>query len=537
MPFRLCLNKSLMTPLQAMEMKGIKILWADDEMEHLKAHVRFLRDRGYEVETVTSGLDVIEKARKAKYDLIFLDENMPGISGIEALNTIKSEQPEIPVVMITKNEEEHIMEEAIGHRIADFLIKPVNPNQMLLSIKKLFDNKKLVSQKAAQNYQQEFRQIGMALMDDLDFSGWKNIYRKLVHWALEFDKSRDTGMDEVLNAQFTEANRNFMTYIEKNFASFLKKPGPDTPVMSHNFMASHVLPQLNAQRPVFFILLDNLRYDQWRSLQPILANRYNIDADDLYMSILPTTTQYARNAIFAGLLPLEIEKRYPRWWSNDEDEGGKNLHEADFLNELQQRTKSPGKWSYHKITNLTGAKALSDTVYNLLPNALNVVVYNFVDALSHARTDVSLMRELSEDERAYRSLTRSWFEHSPLLEMLEKLADKDVCVIISTDHGSIRVKDPVKIVGDKHTNTNLRYKQGKSLSYNAKEVYEVKNPHELFLPKLHVSSSFVFAGESNFFAYPNNYNHYVNYYRGTIQHGGISMEEMLIPVTRLSPRR
>lgn len=522
-----------MTTLQAMETKGIRILWADDEMEHLKAHIRFLTDKGYDVSTVTSGLDVIEKSRKEKFDIVFLDENMPGISGLEALTTIKREQPDIPVVMITKNEEEFIMEEAIGGKIADYLIKPVNPNQILMAIKKLTDNKKLVSQKVAQNYQQDFRQIGMSLMDNLDFEGWKSIYRKLVFWTLEFEKSKDTGMDEVLEAQFAEANRNFTRYISKNYTSFLKNPGASTPVMSHNFLVREVFPHVNDKRPVFFVLLDNLRYDQWKGLQPFLAEKYNVVNDDIYLSILPTTTQYARNSIFSGLLPLEIAKRFPQWWSNDEDEGGKNLHEGDFLGDLIARNRIPGKWTYNKITNLNAAKDLADRASNLLGNSLNVVVYNFVDALSHARTDVSLMRELSEDERAYRSLTRSWFEHSPLLEMLNKLAEKDVCLIISTDHGSIRVKEPVKIVGDKNTNTNLRYKQGKSLNYTPKEVFEVRNPQDLFLPKVHVSSSFVFCGQDDFFVYPNNYNHYVNYYRGTIQHGGISMEEMMIPVARL----
>ena len=509
---------------------AIKILWADDEIDLLKPHILFLEAKGYELTTVNSGLDAIEEVEKTRFDVIFLDENMPGLSGLETLSRIKEAMTDVPVVMITKSEEEYIMEEAIGSKIADYLIKPVNPNQILLSIKKITDNRRLVSEKTAQGYQQDFRNISMTFMDELDFEAWKQVYRKLVYWDLEISSAKEQGMEEVLNAQKEEANSNWSGFIRRNYLDFVNHRNPKAPMLSNELMGRKVIPHIDGQTPVVFLLIDNLRYDQWKVIQPVLSEYFTMEDEDLYMSILPTTTQYCRNAIFSGLMPSEIEKRFPKMWSNDEDEGGKNNFEEDFLTDHLNRTRKGTKLSYTKITNLEAGKSLVDTIPNLLNNDLSVIVYNFVDALSHARTDVSLMRELSEDEAAYRSVTLSWFKHSPLLDALKRISEKKVRLIISTDHGSVRVKDPIKIVGDKNTNTNLRYKQGKNLSYERKEVYEIKKPEEGFLPKLHVSSAYVFAEEANFFAYPNNYNYYVKYYRDTFQHGGISMEEMMIPI-------
>lgn len=518
-------------------MSNAKILWADDEIDVLKPHVLFLKGKGYDVTTVTNGLDAVEESSKQHFDVVFLDENMPGISGLEALNRIKAEHPALPVVMITKSEEEHIMEDAIGSKIADYLIKPVNPNQILMSLKKLIDNKRLVSEKTTMNYQQEFRQISMALMDKMSFEEWKAIYRKLVFWDLELNTAAEEGMKEVLDTQKTDANHNFSKFIKDNYIKFVKATDDSQrPIMSHTLLRHKVLPLLDSGEPVFMLLIDNLRYDQWKTIQPIISEYFRVEDEDLYMAILPTTTQYARNAIFSGLLPSDMEKRFPGKWSNDEDEGGKNLHEEDFLADYLQRLRKNTKISYTKITNLEAGKDLAENVMNMFTNQLNVIVYNFVDALSHARTDVSLMRELSEDEAAYRSVTKSWFEHSPLLEALKKIAEKKIKLIITTDHGSVRVKDPVKIIGDRNTNTNLRYKQGKNLNYDPKEVFEVRNPADALLPRLHVSSTFAFADSYSFFAYPNNYNYYVNYYKGTFQHGGISLEEMMCPVIVLSPK-
>ncbi|MFM1792310.1 MAG: hypothetical protein RLZZ252_664 [Bacteroidota bacterium] len=513
-----------------------QILWADDEIDLLKPHVLFLEGKGYEVHCVSSGRDAIEEVNKTDYDLVFLDENMPGISGLEALQEIKQRRPSLPVIMITKNEEEHIMEEAIGSKIADYLIKPVHPNQILLALKKNLDEKRLVTQKTTQGYQREFMQIGMSVSDKLNFNEWKEVYKKLVYWEIELDSNGEESMREILETQKSDANRNFCRYVTDNYIGMLKQTGDDGPIMSHNLFRRTVNPLLDDNLPVFFVLMDNLRFDQWRAISDILQERYRVDSEDMYFSILPTTTQYCRNAIFSGLLPSEIEKRFPDKWSNDEDEGGKNLYEKEFVDDLLKRLRRDIKFSYTKVTNLEGGKNLVDQIPNMLKNKLNVLVYNFVDSFSHARTDVNIVRELAEEEAAYRNVMATWFRHSPLWDALQRLADKPCKVIITTDHGSIRVKDPIKIVGDKNVNTNLRYKQGKNITYNPKEVFEVKKPVDAFLPTQHLSSAFVFATENDFFAYPNNYNYYVNYYKNTFQHGGISLEEMCCPLAVLSPR-
>jgi CheY-like chemotaxis protein len=512
------------------------LLWADDEIDLLKPHILFLEGKGYRVTTVNNGRDAIDTVKVTDVDLVFLDENMPGISGIDALAEIKQIKPNLPVIMITKNEEEHIMEEAIGSKIADYLIKPVNPNQILLSLKKNLDEQRFINQKTTQGYQREFMQIGMSVSEKLSFQEWTDVYKKLVYWEMQLDETSEDGMKEVLETQKADANRAFCKFVTQNYLSFLQNDNSGT-LLSHNLFRKAVNPLLDAEEPVYVILLDNLRFDQWRAISETLNTVLRTDSEDLYMSILPTTTQYARNAIFSGMLPLDIEKTFPDKWSNDEDEGGKNLYEKEFLEEQLKRLRRDIKFSYHKITRLDHAKALVDNVNNMRNNQLNVIVYNFVDAFSHARTDVNIVRELADDEAAYRNVTATWFKHSPLWEAIQRIAEKPCKIVITTDHGSVRVKDPIKVVGDKNVNTNLRYKQGKTLTYNPKEVYEVKKPHEIKLPLQHLSSSFIFAKENDFFAYPNNYNYYAKYYKHTFQHGGISMEEMLCPIIVLSPKR
>ncbi len=517
-------------------MDKMKILWADDEIDLLKPHVMFLQSKGYDVVTTTNGRDALDLVKSTDFDIIFLDENMPGLSGMETLVQIKNVRPAVPVVMITKNEAEEIMEEAIGSKIADYLIKPVNPNQILLSLKKNLDNKRLISEKTTQGYQQNFRQIGMTMSDKLSWTEWVEIYKKIVFWEIELEKTQDPGMYDILTMQKGEANHLFSKFVENNYLRWLKEP-ESAPLLSHYLLRRKVFPLVDqSEEPVFFLLIDNLRYDQWKTIEPILSDYFKVVEDDIYSSILPTATQYARNAIFAGMMPSEIEKRFPDKWVNDEDEGGKNQYEEDFLADQLQRLRKTYKFSYNKITNIEAGKALVDQIPNLFQNKLNVIVYNFVDMLSHARTDMQVIRELVEDEKAYRSITRSWFEHSPLLEALKRIAEKPCKLVITTDHGTIRVKDPSRLVGDRNTNTNLRYKQGKNLNYEKKDVLEIRNPAEAFLPKVNVSTSFVFVKGDKFFAYPNNFNYYANFYRDTFQHGGISPEEMIIPVITLQSK-
>ncbi len=517
-------------------MTNIRILWADDEIELLKPHLIFLKSKGYEVVSANSGLEALELITEQRFDLVFLDENMPGLSGLETLSKIKSASPSLPVIMITKSEEESIMEEAIGAKISDYLIKPVNPHQILLSIKKHIDQDRLVSEKTNIGYQQDFRNIGMSLHHQMSFEDWSEVYEKLVYWELELDKSGDDGLKEILETQKKEANSLFSTFIENNYIDWMKTESEDAPEMSQTIFKNKIFPHISKEGSTFLIVLDNLRLDQWKLLKPQIEEIFWVDKEESYLSILPTTTQYARNALFAGLLPLEIEKMFPQLWSNDEDEGGKNLHEKALLESQLKRLGYSQKFAYHKVLNPSfGRKVVSD-LPNQMKNPFNVIVYNFIDMLSHARTDTNIIKELAEDESAYRSLTLSWFDHSPFKEALEVIAKRGGKVIITTDHGSIQVKEPSRIVGDKNVNTNLRYKQGKNLTFEEDDVFHIKDPKDAFLPKVNVSQSFVFAKHDSFFAYPNNYNHYVNYYKNTFQHGGISLEEMMIPIVHLSPK-
>jgi CheY-like chemotaxis protein len=512
------------------------ILWADDEIDLLKPHIIFLTGKGYDVTTVVSGADAVERCRQEKFDLVFLDENMPGMNGLEALTQIKQMKPGMPVVMITKNEEEQIMEEAIGAKIADYLIKPINPNQILLSIKKILDNKRLVEEKTNLSYQQNFRELSMSFSDKLSHEEWVAVYKKLIFWELEIDRTQNKSMGEIIDMQKSEANNNFCKFIKNSYESWLNDVNVPKPLLSHQLMKKKVFPLVEKEEPVFFLLIDNLRFDQWKVLEPTIAEYFNVEEESTYYSILPTTTAYSRNAIFSGMLPSEMEKRYPDLWTNEDDEGGKNNFEDEFLKAQLLKNKLDIKSSYHKILNVEQGKNLVNSISNLMSNKLNVIIYNFVDMLSHARTDMAMIRELAPDESAYRSITDSWFQHSSLLEALKKIAEKKVKLIITTDHGTIRVKHPYKIIGDKSVNSNLRYKVGKNLSFEEKDVFVVKRPERFFLPKKNISSTYVFTIEDYFFAYPNNYNYYVNYYKDTFQHGGVSLEEMVIPLITLSSK-
>lgn len=510
------------------------ILWADDEIDLLKPHILFLEQKGYAIDTVNNGAEAVEMADDKHYDIIFLDENMPGLNGLETLARIKAKKSNIPVIMITKSEEEYIMEEAIGGQIADYLIKPVNPNQILLALKKNLRKKDLVSQKTTHDYQVEFRQIGMRLNDRLDVEEWADIYKKLVNWEIKLENSNDEGMKEIFAMQKKDANTQFCRFIDKNYLDWIDGD-EDAPLMSHQLLKERVFDDLGKE-PVFLIVIDNLRYDQWAVLKPLIGEYFNVEKEEVFYSILPTATHYARNAIFAGMMPSEIEKKHPDLWLNENDEGGKNMHEEDFLRANLKRNNKQVKVSYNKVVKLDFAKRLVDRFNDLLNNDLNVIVYNFVDMLSHARTEMEVIKELADDESAYRSLTVSWFKHSPLKEIFRKISEKGIKTYLTTDHGTIRVDNPVKIVGDKHTNTNLRYKVGKNLNFNEKDVIVSSNPEAIKLPKTNVSSNYVFAKENDFFAYPNNFNYYANYYKDTFQHGGVSLEEIIIPFVELSAK-
>jgi CheY-like chemotaxis protein len=516
-------------------MNKVKILWADDEIDLLKPQIMFLESKDYEIIPVTNGQDALDKVKELELDVVFLDESMPGLSGLETLPKIKQIKPHLPVVMITKNEEEDLMEDAIGSQITDYLIKPVKSQQILLTLKKIIDNKRLIREKTQSAYQQDFQRIFMRMQDNLNHEEWSELYKKLTYWELELDKSQTAEMNDIFSMQKTEANKEFAKYIIKNYLSWMK--GSEGPLLSHNLFKEKVFDLLKQDKPTFFVLIDNLRYDQWKVLEPILMSNFKVVEEDMFYSILPTATQYARNSIFSGLTPLQISKHYPQYWRNDDDEGGKNLFEGELLAEMLKRTfRTDVKYSYTKITNFEKGKELEDKILNLMTNRLNVIVYNFVDTVSHAKTEMDMIKELASDDAAFRSLTVSWFEHSPLHNALKKLAGKDVNIVITTDHGMKLVKKPSKCIGDRSTTTNIRYKAGKSLNFEAKDVFEVKKPEEAELPASNLSTSYIFAKEDNYLVYQNNYNQFVNYFKDTFQHGGISLEEMIIPFCLLKPK-
>ena len=509
-----------------------RLLWVDDEIEMLKAHILFLQKKDYEVLTASNGPDALDLCREQRFDLILLDENMPGLSGLETLMRLKEIVPNVPVVMVTKNEEEDIMDQAIGSKIADYLIKPVNPNQILLALKKNIHQREIVQEVQQTGYRQAFSDIGMQLSDRLSAEEWKELYKRLVYWELELAET-DTGMGEMLQMQKEEANQTFAKYIRKHYEQWIALPDA-RPLMSPDIFKRCVFPRLSKGRKVFLLVLDNFRFDQWRVLSGELAEDFDID-EDLYYSILPTATQYARNAIFAGLMPLQIKELYPELWVDEEEDEGKNLNEQQLIQSQLARFRRREAFSYHKIND-------SSQVDKMLPQILNaqtplsVLVVNFIDILSHARTESKMVRELAGTESAYRSITLSWFRHTPIKELFRRLASMDYDILITTDHGSIRVSAPTKVVGDRNVNTNLRYKLGRNLSYNPREVYEVKKPAALQLPQPNLSTAYIFATGNRFFAYPNNYNYYVQYYKDTFQHGGISLEEMLVPLVTLRPK-
>ncbi len=515
-------------------MKNIHILWVDDEIDLLKPHILFLEKKDYKVTTCTNGADAIDMVDENNFDIVFLDENMPGITGLEALSEIKQKNPNLPIVMITKSEEEYLMEEAIGSKIADYLIKPVNPNQILLSLKKNLDHSRLVSEKTTSNYQQEFRKISMDLAMVNSYEEWSELYKKLVHWELELEDINDTGMLEILESQKSEANSQFFKFIKKKYQNWLTSN--DKPTFSHTLFKDYVVPNLSKEQGVLWVVIDNLRYDQYRVLEPFINNYYKKEEEHSYYSILPTATQYARNAIFSGLMPSEMEKRFPKDWKNDTDEGGKNLFEAEFLDDQIKRLGLDIKHEYYKIVSLKSGKDLADNYNGTKQNDLTAVVFNFVDMLSHAKTEMEVIKELAGDDKAYRSLTVSWFKNSPLYDIIQKAQKLGQKLIITTDHGTINCKHPTKVIGDKNISSNLRYKTGRSLSYEDKDVYAVKNPKDIFLPTVAINSPFIFTKEDLFFAYPNNYNHFVKYYKNTYQHGGISLEEMIIPCAVYNPK-
>ena len=510
-----------------------RILWADDEIHLLKPYIIYLQEKGYDVTPVNNGQDAIDACQDEQFDIVFLDENMPGLSGLEALQEIKEAHPTLPVVMITKSEEEQIMEQAIGQKIADYLIKPVNPSQILLCLKKHIHQREIVEEHTNTTYRQEFSDITYMIDTANTIEEWMAIERTLTRWELELEKV-DSAMHDILRMQREQANKAFAKFIAKNYESWWANPST-RPTLSQDVMKKYIFPLLDEGEKVFFVVIDNFRYDQWKTIQPLLSEWFTIKDEQMYTSLLPTATQYARNAIFAGLSPLQIQEMYPDLWIDEDEEDSKNNNEKALIQTQLDRFRKRYGYSYFKVNESDFCEKITKQ-FKGLQTPLNVVVLNFIDMLSHSRTESKMMRELANDEAAYRSLTLSWLRHSPTAEMFRRIASLGYKVILTTDHGTTRVTNAVQIIGDKNTNTNLRYKVGKALNCQSKNCFEIAKPKQVGLPCPNVSSSYVFCTSDDFFAYPNNFNHYAQFYRNTFQHGGISLEEMLVPIVTLEPK-
>ena len=513
-----------------------QILWVDDEIDLLQPYIIYLKGKGYEVITASNGEDAldlfsnIQSPISNQFDIVFLDENMPGMSGLETLQEIKRLHPEVPVVMITKSEEEHIMEQAIGEKIADYLIKPVNPSQILLCLKKHIHSRDIVTEQVQQNYRQEWSDISYMIDTATTIEEWQAIERTLSRWDIELENSP---MRSLIEDQRTQANAAFAKWIAKNYESWF---AGERPIMSQDVMKHSVFPLLDEGKKVLLCVIDNFRYDQWKTIQPLISEFYTVQHEEQYTSILPTATQYARNAIFSGLMPLQIQQMFPNLWVEEGDEESKNQHEKELVQTLLDRYRRRETFNYWKVNESDFCERVIAQLKSV-QTPLNIVVLNFIDMLSHSRTESKMMRELANDEAAYRSLTLSWFRHSPTYELLRRAADLGFTLVLTTDHGTTRVKNAVQIIADKNTNTNIRYKVGKALNCSDKSVFFIEQPKQVGLPCPNVSSSYAFCTGSDFFAYPNQFNYYAQYYRNTFQHGGISLEEMIIPLVTLAPKK
>ncbi len=515
------------------------ILWVDDEIELLRSHVLFLKEKGYDVETATNGEDAIELVRSRTFDLVFLDEMMAGKGGLQTLAEIKDISPSLPVVMITKNEAESLMEDAIGGKISDYLTKPVNPSQILLACKKFLEGKKIQNEQVSKDYVQEFNSISRSLMNPLNYDEWIDLYVKLVAWEMELDLHPTLGLHQMLDDQRRECNAEFSKFIERNYPDWLQQKGKK-PTLSVDVVDKYLIPQLKEGKSVFFFVIDCLRLDQWLVMEKYLREYYSMEKE-YYYSILPTATPYSRNAIFSGLFPAEIEQRFPEiWQQGEDDENSHNRYERQLLDKLLERRHIDLKPEpkYIKILDGDFGRQTENNILSYASNRLTSIVVNFVDMLAHGRSDSALLKEIAPDESAYRSLTDSWFKHSSLFGMLQTLATKkDVKIIITTDHGSVRCLRGSKVIGDREASTNLRYKFGRNLKSDDKQSVFIKNAQDYKLPKRGVTINYIIAKEDYYFVYPTDYHKYLNQYRDSFQHGGISMEEMILPVITLEPKK
>jgi CheY-like chemotaxis protein len=510
------------------------ILWVDDEIEHLKSHIRFLEGKGYTVSTATNGEDALRMVKEEKFGVLLLDESMPGMGGLETLNHIKDVDPGLQVVMITKNEAERLMDVAIGMKISDYLLKPVNPMQIYSACKRILESHRLQEDRFSQDYVREFTNI-QSLIDEESWESWVAIHTKLSRWDLEFDRFRGSGLEATHAEQRGTTNMQFARFVEKHYRDWVHST--ERPPLSVDIFRKFVAPQLRAGDGVFFIVIDCVRLDQWLIIEEIVRDIFDVRRD-YYLSILPTATPYARNAIFAGLFPDEIAKKYPeKWLERSKDEMSKNRYEEFFLGEqLRKISFDPQRSRYAKIYAVHEANELKKRVDALVSLPFMTMVFNVVDILTHGRNQSEILQQIAPDEAAFRSVVRSWFSHSVLLDILKACARKNVRVVMTTDHGSVLGRKASLVYGRRDTSTNLRYKFGDNLKCDEKQAIVTRAPEDYRLPAESKTKSYLFAKEYYYFVYPTNFRDYEKHYQGSFQHGGVSLEEMILPCLTLTPK-
>ena len=518
-------------------MKDLRILWVDDEIELLKPFVLFLSEKGHSVITVSNGSDAIESVKKNPFDLVLLDEMMPGLDGLTTLSKIKKIDSALPVVMVTKSEEEGLMEDAIAGQIADYLIKPINPNQIILAIKKIFQVDEIKKDRIGLEYSQFSAYLNRKLASSPDWSDWYEIYKEICKWDLKIDDINDSTITQMHFLEKLNCNTEYSNFVSSSYKNWLNSD--ERPDLSFDLISKYVIPNIEKTlAPVYFVVLDCMRLDQYYAIEPYIKELFDIDLH-LYTSILPTATPYSRNAIFSGLLPLDIAKNFPEYWVNSSDmDSSRNRNEHQLLDaHIQDLGYKLEKSKYTKIFSIDEGDFVLRKIDSWKNEELIILVYNFLDLLAHHRSKSEVLKEAIPDEQALRAFTKHWFLHSTFYESLKKIKEQNATVIITTDHGSIRVNRANQIVADKETTSTVRYKQGKNLSADSKHSMKLENPEDYGLPRRNVVDDYVIAKEDYYFVYPNSLHKYMNLYSGTFQHGGISMEEMILPLAICKPKK
>ena len=517
-------------------MENSRILWVDDEVEALRPHILYLEGRGIQVLTATNAADALALVRSESLDGVLLDEHMPGPSGLDVLPQIKALKPALPVVMVTKSEEEGLMTDALGSQLADYLLKPVQPRQVLSTLTRILGQGALQGARSASRYQQEFRDLGVRIAEAHDWDSWTEIYRELLRWDRELAGGEAESMRAMLDHQREEANRLFTRWWSEAYPRLLHDD--ESPCLfSHQLLDVRVKPLLDRGEKLVMLVFDNLRLDQWQEIQSLMTGKFRVESDDLYASILPTATQYARNALLGGAMPAELAKRHPERWVRDvlDAEGGRNSHEEFYLSHWAARNGVPTP-GYAKLTHATSEQRFVAKWRELRGKALVAVVVNFIDRMSHAKTDEVILRDLARDDRGFRSLTASWWTHSPLRAWVDDLAQDGTTLVVTTDHGTITVRKPVSLRGSRDLTANLRYKVGRGMEFKEKEVALVADPERLGIPPTNLGDKVLFAGEQDYFVYQSQYHQHVEKFDGSYQHGGISLEEVIVPFAVLRPR-